>query len=144
MSVPGSAARPSPAEPGQPYRAALAPAERSRLRTVRLLGRGRSEREAARVTGYGRRWVGEVARRYDEGGRRGLGDRRRDVGAGSFPGAGDEAALRVAPAGPPADGAVERTPRKAKSACARRQAGGGRTPCGTLSSVERPPPKPAR
>src|SRR3954453_7279625 len=91
MSVPGSAARPSPAESGQPYRAALAPAERSRLRTVRL--RGRSEREVARVTGYGRHWVGEVARRYDEGGRRGLGDRWRDVGAGPLPGAGGDAAL---------------------------------------------------
>src|ERR671929_169334 len=36
-----------------------------------------SEREVAGVTGYGRRWVAEVMRRYNEGGPEGLGDRRR-------------------------------------------------------------------
>jgi hypothetical protein len=51
----------------------------------------------ARVTGYGRRWVGEVARRYDEGGPDGLGDRRRrNVGAKPLLGAGDEAAPKGA------------------------------------------------
>src|SRR3982751_6294486 len=80
MSASGLAARLSPAELGQRYRAARSPVERSHLQVVRLLSRGRSEREVAQVTGYGRRWVGEVVRRYDEGGPAGLGDRRRRNG----------------------------------------------------------------
>src|SRR3954462_11382483 len=80
MSASGLAARLSPAELGQRYRAARSPVERSHLQIVWLLSRGRGEREVARVTGYGRRWVGEVARRYDEGGPDGLGDRRRGDG----------------------------------------------------------------
>src|SRR3954467_9912358 len=83
MSASGLAAHLSPAELGQRYRAARSPVERSHLQIVWLLSRGRGEREVAQVTGYGRRWVGEVARRYDEGGPDGLGDRRRgDGGAG--------------------------------------------------------------
>src|SRR4051794_802190 len=82
MSASGLAAHLSPAELGQRYRAARSPIERSHLRIVWLPSRGRGEREVARVTGHGRRWVGEVARRYDEGGPDGLGDRRRrNVGA---------------------------------------------------------------
>src|SRR5919202_6427496 len=105
MSASGLAAHLSPAELGQRYRAARSPVERSQLRAVWLLSRGRSEREVARVTGYGRRWVGEVARRYDEGGPDGLGDRRRgNAGARPRLGIEDEAALRVALAEPPSDG----------------------------------------
>src|SRR3954447_15410922 len=82
MSASGLAAHLSPAELGQRYRAARSPIERSHLQVVWLLSRDRSEREVAQVTGYGRRWVGEVARRYEEGGPDGLGDRRRgDAGA---------------------------------------------------------------
>src|SRR3954452_14719319 len=82
MSASGLAAHLSPAELGQRYRAARSPVERSHLRIVWLPSRGRGEREVARVTGHGRRWVGEVARRYDEGGPDGLGARRRrNVGA---------------------------------------------------------------
>src|SRR3954449_230049 len=77
MSASGLAAHLSPAELGQRYRAARSPIERSHLQIVWLLSRGRSEREVAQVTGYGRRWVGEVARRYEEAGPGGLGDRRR-------------------------------------------------------------------
>src|SRR5437763_14747179 len=73
MSASGLAAHLSPAELGQRYRAARSPAERSHLQIVWLLSRGRSEREVAQVTGYGRRWVGEVVRRYGEGGPAGLG-----------------------------------------------------------------------
>src|SRR3954453_144793 len=114
MSAPGLAARLSPAELGQRYRAARSPVERSHLQIVRLLSRGRSEREVARVTGYGRRWVGEVARRYDEGGPDGLGDRRRrNVGARPLPGAEDEAALRAALSTPPADGGLWTGPKVA-------------------------------
>src|SRR3954449_12079467 len=88
MSASGLAAHLSPAELGRRYRAARSPVERSHLQIVWLLSRGRGEREVAQVTGYGRRWVGEVARRYDEGGPDGLGDRRRgDAGARALLGA---------------------------------------------------------
>src|SRR3954453_14131297 len=87
MSASGLAAHLSPAELGQRYRAARSPIERSHLQIVWLLSRGRSEREVAQVTGYGRRWVGEVARRYEEGGPDGLGDRGRgEAGAGRLRG----------------------------------------------------------
>src|SRR3954468_14197706 len=91
MSASGLAAHLSPAELGQRYRAARSPVERSHLQIVWLLSRGRGEREVAQVTGYGRRWVGEVARRYEEGGPDGLGDRRRgNAGARPLLGAEDE------------------------------------------------------
>src|SRR3954454_19974387 len=82
MSASGLAAHLSPAELGQRYRAARSPIERSHLQVVWLLSRDRSEREVAQVTGYGRRWVGEVARRYEEGGTDGLGAPLRGGGAG--------------------------------------------------------------
>src|SRR3954468_21756383 len=123
MSASGLAAHLSPAELGQRSRAARSPGERPHLRIVWLLSRGRSEREVTQITGYGRRWVGEVARRYDEGGPDGLGDRRRgNVGAKPLLGAEDEAALRGAGAGaarraaraePPADGGLWTGPKVA-------------------------------
>src|SRR3954453_17934140 len=142
MSASGLAAHLSPAELGQRYRAARSPVERSHLQIVWLLSRGRSEREVARVTGYGRRWVGEVARRYDEGGPDGLGDRRRgnagaprrsdgggpdglgdrrrgNAGARPLLGAEDEAALRAALAEPPADGGLWTGPKVATWRAAR-------------------------
>src|SRR4051795_12691584 len=100
MSASGLAAHLSPAELGQRYRAARSPIERSQLQIVWLLSRGRSEREGAQVTGYGRRWVGEVARRYEEGGPDGLGDRRRgNAGARPLLGAEGAAGLRGARGG---------------------------------------------
>src|SRR5436305_5860554 len=114
MSASGLAAHLSPAELGQRHRAARSPVERSHLQIVWLLSRGRSEREVTQVTGYGRRWVGEVARRYDEGGPDGLGDRRRgNVGAKPLLGVEDEAALRVALAAPPSDGGLWTGPKVA-------------------------------
>src|SRR3954453_2941494 len=114
MSASGLAAHLSPAELGQRYRAARCPVERSHLQIVWLLSLGRSEREVAQVTGYGRRWVGEVARRYEEEGPGGLGDRRRgNAGARPLLGAGDEAALRAALAEPPADGGLWSGPKGA-------------------------------
>src|SRR3954452_20149893 len=92
MSASGLAAHLSPAELGQRYRAARSPIERSHLQVVWLLSRDRSEREAAQVTGYGRRWVGEVARRYEEGGSDGPGDRRgggRGAGRAGAAGGGE-------------------------------------------------------
>jgi transposase len=114
MSAPGLAAHLSPAELGQRYRAARSPIERSHLQIVWLLSQGRDEREVARVTGYGRRWVGEIVRRYDEAGPDGLGDRRRgNAGARPLLGAEDEAALRAALAAPPADGGLWTGPKVA-------------------------------
>src|SRR3954470_23080985 len=105
MSASGLAAHLSPAELGQRYRAARSPVERSHLQIVWLLSRGRGEREVAQVTGYGRRWVGEVARRYDEGGPDGLGDRRRgNAGARPLLGAEGEGRRGSAAAGPPRGG----------------------------------------
>src|SRR3954462_7814401 len=124
MSASGLAAHLSPAELGQRYRAARSPVERSHLQIVWLLSRGRGEREVAQVTGYGRRWVGEVARRYDEGGPDGLGDRRRgNAGArpllGAEDGAGVGARGRPGGADPPADGGLWTGPKVATWMAAR-------------------------
>ena len=114
MSASGLAAHLSPAELGQRYRAARSPVERSHLQIVWLMSQGRGEREVAQVTGYGRRWVGEVVRRYDEDGPEGLGDRRRaNAGARPLLGAEDEAALRAVLAEPPADGGLWTGPKVA-------------------------------
>src|SRR3954447_19188859 len=107
MSAPDLVAHLSPAALGQRYRAARSPIERSHLQIVWLLSQGRGEREVAQVTGYGRRRVAEVVRRYDEAGPEGLGDRRRgDAGARPLLGAEDEAAPRAALAAPPSDGGL--------------------------------------
>jgi transposase len=120
MSASGLVAHLSPAELGQRYRAARSPIERSHLQIVWLLSQGRDEREVAQVTGYGRRWVGEVVRRYNEGGPDGLGDRRRgNAGAKPLLGAEDEAALRAALAEPPADGGLWTGPKVAAWMAAR-------------------------
>src|SRR5919206_3697624 len=114
MSASDSAAHLSPAELGQRYRAARSPVQRSHLQIVWLLSQGRSEREVAQVTGYGRRWIAEIMRRYNEGGPDGLGDRRRrNIGAKPLLSAGDEAALRAALAAPPADGGLWTGPKVA-------------------------------
>jgi transposase len=114
MSASGLAAHLSPAELGQRYRAARSPVERSHLQIVWLLNQGRDEREVAQVTGYGRRWVVEVVRRYNEEGPDGLGDRRRgNAGAKPLLRAEDEAALRTVLAEPPSDGGLWTGPKVA-------------------------------
>ncbi len=110
----------STAELGQRYRAARSPVERSRLQIVWLLSQGRSEGEVARVTGYGRRWVDEVVRRYNEEGPDGLRDRRGgNAGAKPLLSGEDEAALRAALAEPPADGGLWTGPKVAAWMAAR-------------------------
>jgi transposase len=107
MSALASAAHLSTAELGQRYRAARQPIERSHLQIVWLVSQGRSEREVALVTGHGRRWIAEIARRHNTAGPAGLGDRRnRNAGAKSLLDEQDKAALDAALAAPPADGGL--------------------------------------
>jgi transposase len=97
----------SAAELGRRYRAARDRIERGHLQAVWLLAQGRGRGEVARITGSSGVRVAAIACRYDEKGPDGLGDRRRgDAGARPLLGAGDEAALRAALAGPPADGGL--------------------------------------
>jgi transposase len=107
MAALAVAGHPGAAELGRRCRAARDRVERGHLQVVRLLVQGRGRGEVARVMGLSGVWVAEVVRRYDEKGPDGPGDRRRgNAGAKPLLGAEDEAALRAAPAGPPADGGL--------------------------------------
>jgi len=66
------------------YREAKDPAERSHVQIVWLIARGESAKRAAEISGYSARWVSEVVRRYNKGGPRALGDRRRENPGGKF------------------------------------------------------------
>src|SRR3954471_20400128 len=102
MAAPDLVAHVSTAELGQRYRAARDAVERSHLQIVWLLSQDRGEQEVAQVTGYGRRWIAEVVRRYNEEGPDGRGARRRgNPGPKPLLGAEDEAALRTVLAEPP-------------------------------------------
>jgi transposase len=70
------------------YRKAKDPVERSHYQIVWLLSEGKSTREVCEVTGYSPGWVRQIARRYNERGVEGLGDRRH-----SNPGAKERALL---------------------------------------------------
>ena len=59
------------------YRRAKDPVERSHYQIVWLLSEGRTTGEVCEVTGYSPGWVRTLARRYNERGVEGLGDRRR-------------------------------------------------------------------
>ena len=58
------------------YRQAKDPVERSHRHIVWLLSEGRTTKEVCEVTGYSPGWVRRIARRYNERGVQGLGDRR--------------------------------------------------------------------
>lgn len=58
------------------YRKAKDPVERSHHQIVWLLSEGRTTKEVCEVTGYSPGWVRRIARRYNERGLEGLGDRR--------------------------------------------------------------------
>ena len=58
------------------YRKAKDPVERSHRQIVWLLGEGKTTGEVCEVTGYSPGWVRQIARRYNERGVEGLGDRR--------------------------------------------------------------------
>jgi transposase len=99
------------------YRKAKDPVERSHCQIVWLLSEGRTTVEVCEVTGYSPGWVRRIARRYNERGVEGLGDRRH-----GNPGARDralldeegEAELREAlVAGPPPGGGMWSGPKVA-------------------------------
>jgi transposase len=74
----------------------------------------------AAVTGYGRRWIGAIVRRYNEAGPDGLGDGRAgNAGAKPLLDADGEAALGAALAGAPADGGLWTGPKVAAWMAAR-------------------------
>jgi transposase len=91
------------------YRKARDPVERSHHQIVWLLSEGRTTREVCEVTGYSPGWVRQIARRYNERGVEGLGDRRH-----GNPGAKEralldeagEAELQEALQGPPPGGGM--------------------------------------
>lgn len=99
------------------YRKARDPVERSHYQIVWLLSVGRTTREVCEVTGYSPGWVRQIARRYNERGVEGLGDRRH-----GNPGAKEralldetrEAELREALQGPPPGGGMWSGPKVAR------------------------------
>src|SRR4051812_22421286 len=107
-------------ELGRHYRAARDRVERGHLQVVWLLAQGRRRGEVARITGLSGCWVAEIARRYNDAGPDGLGDRRRgNAGAKPLLGGEDEAALRAALAEPPSDGGLWTGPKVAAWMAAR-------------------------
>ncbi len=62
----------------QRYRNAKDPVARSHWQIVWLLAQGKSTRQIVEYTGYSQSWIRTIAHRYNEGGPRALGDRRRD------------------------------------------------------------------
>lgn len=92
---------------GQRYRGAEDRVARSQWQILWLLGQGMPTAEVARVTGYGVRWIQEVARRYRDGGPAAVGDRRHgNPGAPPLLDAGQQEQLRHALAGPAPDGGL--------------------------------------
>jgi transposase len=99
------------------YRKAKDPVERSHRQIVWLLSEGRTTREVCEVTGYSPGWVRQIARRYNEWGIEGLGDRRHaNPGARerALLGEDGEAQLREALFGPPPGGGMWSGPKVAR------------------------------
>jgi transposase len=98
------------------YRKAKDPVQRSHHQIVWLLSEGRTTEEVCEVTGYSPGWVRRIARRYNELGVEGLGDRRH-----FNPGAREralldeagQAELREALCGPPPGGGMWSGPKVA-------------------------------
>jgi transposase len=91
------------------YREAKDPVLRSHYQILWLIGSGKRTTEVMEATGYSRGWIQHIARRYNAGGARALGDRRH-----LNPGATDRALLdpeqqeelREALREPPPDGGM--------------------------------------
>ena len=90
------------------YRKARDPVERSHYQIVWLLSEGRRTEEVSEVTGYSPGWVRKIARRYNERGVEGLGDRRhQNPGAKEralLDEAGEEELLEALSGSPPGGG----------------------------------------
>jgi transposase len=99
------------------YRKAKDPVERSHHQIVWLLSEGRTTQEVFEVTGYSPGWVRKIARRYNERGVEGLGDRRHGnpgaKGRSLLDEAG-EAQLLEALQGPPPGGGMWSGPKVAR------------------------------
>jgi transposase len=91
----------------QRYRGAEDRVARSQWHILWLLAGGMRTAEVARVTGYGVRWIQEVARRYRDGGADAVGDRRHaNPGAPPLLDATQQQVLQEALAGPAPDGGL--------------------------------------
>jgi transposase len=91
------------------YRRACGPVLRTHYLIVWHLSLDKSTREVAEATGYSQEWIREVARRYNESGPEGLGDRRHRNPGGASRALLDPAQreeLRRALEQPPSDGGL--------------------------------------
>ena len=66
----------SVAELEQRYRQAVAAVTRSHFQILWLLAQGKTAQDVAEVTSYSSYWIGQIARRYNEGGPNAMGDQR--------------------------------------------------------------------
>ena|SRR6185295_11766449 len=90
----------------QRYRTAEDPVARSQWQILWLLAQGLPTAQVAQVTGYGVRWIQEIARRY-RAGPAAIGDRRHtNPGAAPLLDGELQAQLRAALAGPSPDGGI--------------------------------------
>ncbi len=100
------------------YRKAKDPVERSHRQIVWLLSEGRTTEEVCKVTGYSPGWVRQIARRYNERGVEGLGDRRHgNPGAKKralLDEAGEAELLEALQQGPPPGGGMWSGPKVAR------------------------------
>ena len=59
------------------YRKATNPVERSHFQILWQLAQGHASEQVAQSTGYSRLWIGQIAKRYNQGGPDAMGDHRR-------------------------------------------------------------------
>jgi transposase len=89
------------------YRRAHDPVERSHYQIIWLLAQGHPTEHVARNTGYSANWIRAIAKRYNQEGPAGLGDRRHhNPGGKPLLSDQDRAALDVALDGPAPDGGL--------------------------------------
>ena len=74
----------SVAELEQHYRQAEAPVTRSHFQILWLLAQGKAAQAVSEVTGYSSYWIGQIARRYNEGGIAAMGDQRHHNPGGQW------------------------------------------------------------
>ncbi|MCT7971641.1 helix-turn-helix domain-containing protein [Laspinema olomoucense] len=87
------------------YRHSKDPVERTHYQIIWLLAKGFPTEQVAEVTGYCREWIRQVARRYNQEGGAGVGDRRHDnPGAERLLSPQQETELWKALQGPPPTG----------------------------------------